>query len=342
MRSHRISYYAHMLGRVRLARASPKVWNYCKFRLFGRRPVVRLSEYSPQIAGLLITRRCNLHCGYCSVGKESRREEGGWQEGEGDVEKVRRIMANPLFRKCLLVDLLGGEPLLVGALGDIVGELAERGHLTNISTNGLLLAERIGELKGAGVTRINVSVYDSNREVLTRDLRKINRLFPVHASMVLLRSQIESRPERVIETAQFIKREGCRSLRFWMYRPMGLSPRSEEIIIESNLAYGEFRRRIEEALPGFCLWPATVKVGRGRKRCPQLWQRITCDMSGNVFICCGVDEPLSGGNHVLFRSEPEDIYNHPVVVRMRERLLDPDGDPPEVCRTCNLLDEPGW
>lgn len=322
-----------------LLRATPKIWNYLKYRCLARRATTSIQRYTPQICTLLLTKRCNLNCGYCNAAKILHERES---ESNASLDKVKHIFANPLFANCVLVDLTGGEPLLVKDLNGIVSYLAKRGHITNIITNGLLLANRVADLKRAGISRINISLYDTNRAVIERNIVKINRVFPVHMSIVLMRSQVEKQQVNLLETARFIRDAGCRSLRFWIYRPMGINPQPEEIISDTLPAYIEFRRRIEDALPDFCLWPATLQTGRVEKRCPQLWQRIGCDMLGNMTICCGIDTILQGPNSNLFSSDPNAIFNNPALVAMREKLLDPKSEPPDVCKTCNLLGEPGW
>lgn len=335
-------YYLEMSKRIRLLEAAPKVYNYIKYRFLRRKAITSVRRYAPQIGSLHLTVRCNLSCGYCNAAKLFREEKEGWRERETTLNKVQRIFSNPLFMNCLLVDLLGGEPLLVEDLDRIVAYLTQRGHITNISTNGLLLADRIVDLKSAGISRINVSVYDANWPVLERDLAKINRIFPVHASFVLLRSDVEGRPDKLLTKAHFLHKAGCLSLRFFMYRPIGIDPKLEEIIVDTHPAYLELRRRMEGALPGFCFWPAVVKKGAVKKLCPQLWQRIGCDALGNVEICCGTDTILEGPNSNLFDNEPDIVFNHPTLVSMRKQLLDPGSEAPQACKNCNLLGEPGW
>jgi MoaA/NifB/PqqE/SkfB family radical SAM enzyme len=336
------SYYLEMLKKMRSLQAAPKVWNYAKYRCLPRKAVTSSRRYTPQIASLLLTARCNLNCGYCNAAKILREGNGDWRENEATLEKVQLIFANPLFANCLLVDLLGGEPLLINDLERIVAYLAKRGHLTNTSSNGLLLADRITDLKRAGISRINISLYDANRSVMERDLAKINQIFPVHTSFVLLRSMVEQQPDKIIEIARFVRDAGCLSLRFFMYRPMGDNPQPEEILVDTDPAYLEFRRRMDDVLPNFCIWPPTVKKEAMKKLCPQLWQRVTCDMSGKLIICCGIDTKLQGPNSNLFDNKPDVVFNHPTLVHMRKQLMDPKCDPPEVCKTCNLLEEPGW
>lgn len=338
----RLSYYCEMLNRMHPWHAMPKVWNYAKYRCYPRKATMSLSRYTPQIAGLLLTTRCNLHCGYCSVARVMQQNKEAGQEVDIDLEKTKRIFSNPLFARCLLVDLLGGEPLLVRDIDRIIAYLAGRGHIINTSTNGLLLADRVAELKKAGVSRINVSLYDANRSAMERDLEKINRVFPVHTSIVLVRSDIENHREKILSLVRCSHESGCRSLRFWIYRPMGANPQPQEVISETHPAYLDFRQEVEKAFAGFCFWPPAIQTKVVKKRCPQLWQRILCDSLGRITICCGTDNILQGPQSNLFCDDPALLWNHSTFVTMRQQLLDPNSEPPQMCKNCNLLGEPGW
>ncbi len=337
----RLLYYAEVAKKLRPASMGPKLWNYLKYRFSSRNAVLSVRRYTPQIVCLLLTNRCNLNCSYCNAGKILDEGKTRQRENEATLEKVQRIFENPWFANALFVDLQGGEPLLVKDLDRIIVYLSKQGRMTNTSTNGLLLAERILDLKRAGISRINVSLYEANRSILERDLSKINSIFPVHATYVLLRSEVEKQPEKILKIARFIRESGCRSLRFFMYRPMGFNPKPDEILLESHPSYREFRSRAEEALPGFCFFPPLVRKEGVRKLCPQLWQRTGCDMSGQMIVCCGMNTLLGGASGNLFEAGI-DAYNHPLMVDMRKQLMDPEVDPPEICKDCNLLGDPGW
>ena len=338
----RFAYYREMLIKIPSLPAIPKFINYLKFRSLPRRATMKVKRYTPQIGSIWVTLRCNLSCGHCAASKILQTQEQDWRASEVDLVKLKRIMDHPLYHDCLLVDLEGGEPLLVNDLDRSVAYLRQNGHLINTTTNGVLLLQRIQDLKDAGISRISVSCYEENRTLLERDLEKINAVFPVHASMILFKSQVLRNPQRLLETARFIKDAGCLSLRFWMYRPMGVDPKPEEIIADDDQAFIEFRRRMEAALPGFCLWPRPLQTPPMKKRCPQLWQRINCDGLGNMGICCGSDTNLQGPNSNLFSAGPDVVFNHPTLVKMRTQLLDPKSEPPQLCKTCNLLGDPGW
>jgi hypothetical protein len=242
----------------------------------------------------------------------------------------------------LLVDLLGGEPLLVDELEEIVAFLVKRGHIVNKATNGLGLIKRIDGLNRAGISRINVSLYDTNLHLIERDFPAINRTFPVHTSIVLLRSDVEQKPDELLATVRRVRDAGCRSLRFWIYRPMGTVPKPAEVIDDALPAYVEFKQRMQVELADFCVWPAALQKAPVAKRCPQLWQRISCDANGALGICCGTDQFLRGPHSNLFDGLPDTVFNHPTLLAMREQLLSPSSEPPRMCKTCNLLGEPGW
>jgi MoaA/NifB/PqqE/SkfB family radical SAM enzyme len=338
----KLSYYYEMSRQVHPLQAAPKLWNYVKYRCLEKQANTAIHRYTPQIAHIILTKRCNLDCSFCLAGSFLRKKGNDWRDSEATLDKVKRIFANPLFAHCLLVDLQGGEPLMVDDFEAIVAYLVKRGNVVNVSTNGILLAERVAGIKRAGIARINVSLYERNRAVMDRDLAKINRIFPTHASIVLVRSQVERRQDEILATARFAHEAGCRSLRLWLYRPVGVDPKPEETIADNLPAYIELRRRMEETLPGFCLWPTAIRKQGFVKLCPQLWQRINTDMLGNITICCGTDMTLQGPNSNLFDCEPEALYNHPTLVGMREQLVRPGCDPPDLCKNCSLLAEPGW
>jgi hypothetical protein len=129
-----------------------------------------------------------------------------------------------------------------------------------------------------------------------------------------------------------------------IYRPMGLNPNPEEIITDTLPAYIEFKRKMDKELPGFARWPAAIQTGKVKKKCPQVWQRISTDMKGEMDICCGTEDTLKGANSNLFDCEenPDVLFNHPTLVQLREQLLDSEAEPPDMCKNCNLIGEPGW
>src|SRR5436190_10122291 len=120
MSKPKLNSYLSMMWRIRPVKAAPKVWNYVKYRAQGRSARFSLTRSTPQIASLLLTKRCNMSCDFCNVASFLHDKNSRWQALEGDLERVQRIFSNPLFANCLLVDILGGEPTLVKDLERIV------------------------------------------------------------------------------------------------------------------------------------------------------------------------------------------------------------------------------
>jgi len=336
---NKAKYYFEMSKTVPFAKATPKIYNYLKYKILKKTPITNIKKYTPQIFSVMVTKRCNLNCEYCNAAKLLDKES---MAKDATIERFKTLFSNPLVNRALLVDLLGGEPLIVKDFMKIVHFLHSSGHITNTSTNGILLADRIMDLKKSGISRINVSIYDANRRILEKTLGNINSVFPVHTSFVLLNSEVEKNPNKIIETVRFAKESGCKSLRFFMYRPMGLNPLKEEVILSTSESYRDLQHRINAKYSDFCLWPAMVIKDAPKRVCPQLWQRLNCDLDGNVVICCGTDRVLKGANSNIFDAEPNRLYNHPTLVALRRQLLNPSAPLPSICQDCNLINEPGW
>lgn len=340
MKAKKLFYYLEMLSKLKV-KSIPKIVNYLKYKLHHKYELVPLGIYTPQIGSLFLTKRCNLSCEYCSAANTMTEGRGNWREQEATLERVKKVLESPLFKNCLLIDLVGGEPLLVKELEQIVRYLSDNGHLVNMPTNGIGLAKRIVGLKAAGLSRINLSLYDENKKYIYENLGYINSVFRVHTSMVLLRSMLED-PMKILDYIKFIKESGCLGIRFFIYRPQGSTLMPHEIIFEQNEKYISFKREVDAMFPGFSLWPEPVMHNQKYvKRCSQLWQRLETDMVGNVGICCGTDATLQGDGSKLFDATPDQIYNHKQFRALRKMLLN-DGPPPSICKGCNLLSDPGW
>jgi GTP 3',8-cyclase len=112
---------------------------------------------------LSVTDRCNLRCEYCMP-----EEDYVWLPKE-DMLHFEEISALVDVFITLGVDrvrLTGGEPLLRRDLPTLVRMLAAKDGLRDlaITTNGILLADAVDELKLAGVRRVTVSLDSLQRD----------------------------------------------------------------------------------------------------------------------------------------------------------------------------------
>ncbi len=104
-----------------------------------------------------VTDRCNLRCRYC-MGPEG--VEPLRHEDILSFEEIRDVVTEAAGMGVRKVRLTGGEPLVRRGVVELVGMLAAVEGVADLamSTNGTLLAPLAGELKAAGLMRVNVSL----------------------------------------------------------------------------------------------------------------------------------------------------------------------------------------
>lgn len=155
---------------------------------------------------LIVTRRCNLACGYCNEFDKVSRPV----EYETLVQRMDHLIDN---LGVTIMDFLGGEPLLHPRIADLVGYAHKKGCWTNIITNGFLLSDKLVEkLNLAGLDSMAVSIdriraTDFTHKALDPLRRKLQRLrdharFKVEVNVVLCQETLDEFEEVVEEVKQ--------------------------------------------------------------------------------------------------------------------------------------------
>ena len=177
---------------------------------------------------LSVTDRCNLRCVYCMPSEGMtflpRSEILSFEE----IERVAHVLYGLGVRS---VRFTGGEPLVRRGIGDLVARVSAVGFEdVAMTTNALMLADMAGELRAAGLRRVNVSC-DSLRPERFAAIRRRGHLDPVlHAmdaaeaaglqpvkvNVVLLRDEND---DEVLDFAAFARATG-RPVRFIEYMPL--------------------------------------------------------------------------------------------------------------------------
>lgn len=109
-----------------------------------------------------ITDRCNLRCRYCMP------EEGVKDLGHGiilsleDIARLTRVAAQVGIRKVRLTGGASGTKNITGLIKDIAA-IPEIDDIA-MTTNGILFPAMAGELKEAGLKRVNISMDTLNEE----------------------------------------------------------------------------------------------------------------------------------------------------------------------------------
>jgi cyclic pyranopterin phosphate synthase len=106
---------------------------------------------------LSVTDRCNLRCLYCMP-----EDDYAWLPREDVLtfEEISTLVDVFLSVGVDRIRLTGGEPLLRRNLASLVAMVSAKAGLNDLAltTNGILLAEQIDDLKAAGLRRITVSL----------------------------------------------------------------------------------------------------------------------------------------------------------------------------------------
>jgi MoaA/NifB/PqqE/SkfB family radical SAM enzyme len=119
------------------------------------RALPRAFDDKPLWAQLNITWRCNLDCSYCTE-YDNAKDHVPHDEVARRIDKCHELGV-------LHTDLIGGEPLMHPDLLRLLARITGHGMTTGLTTNGFLLTEqRLDELTGAGLGRLQISV-DSAR-----------------------------------------------------------------------------------------------------------------------------------------------------------------------------------
>jgi cyclic pyranopterin phosphate synthase len=175
-----------------------------------------------------VTDRCNLRCIYCMP------SEGIDLLPHSDIltyEEITTIVRLAAELGINKLRLTGGEPLVRARLPELVAMLAKIDTIDDISltTNGALLRNYAGELKGAGLKRVNVSLDSLNQDKFERitrhrklddvlqgiEVAKACGLNPVKINMVVMRGVND---DEILDFAKLTITEG------WHVRFIELMP----------------------------------------------------------------------------------------------------------------------
>ncbi len=157
----------------------------------------------PLLAQMVITKRCNLSCGYCfEYDKVSKPVP--LEVLKGRVDELKRL-------RVVFVTLNGGEPLLHPKIVELTKYVKDNGMIPMINSNGWLLkSEIIQRLNAAGLFGIQLSCDGLEDNEVTR--KSMRRLRP---KLEMLKAEAEFKvrvncvlgagnPQDVVEVAKIV------------------------------------------------------------------------------------------------------------------------------------------
>jgi len=210
-----------------------------------------------------VTDRCNLRCLYCMPN-----EGVGWIPHEDVLrfEEVLRICRVLCSLGIKAVRVTGGEPLLRRGLVDFIRELKAVRGINNVgmTTNGVLLEERLESLSKAGLDAVNISIDTMDKEKFSRLTRTgiaANMVSVIdHALETGFEVKINTVMIRGFNEDEIVKIAGLAKTRNIAARFIELMPLGEAAAFKPFYAH-EARALIEEEYGP--LLPAAAKLGKG-------------------------------------------------------------------------------
>ena len=166
--------------------------------------------YSPFLAQIVVTRRCNLACGYCSEYDKAGRPV--------PVDVLERRLAKLHELGTLVVCLTGGEPTLHPELPRVVRACRELGFLrTGLISNGFLLRpDVIDQLNEAGLQEMQLSVdgvfaNETTQKVLNNLKKRLEWLSQSARFNVMVNAVLGAcPPDEVLDVVDYARELGFR------------------------------------------------------------------------------------------------------------------------------------
>jgi MoaA/NifB/PqqE/SkfB family radical SAM enzyme len=167
---------------------------------FARGVRMLASPRRPLLVQLVVTRRCNLSCGYC--------HEYDSHSAPVDADLLERRIDHAAALGTLVLTLTGGEPLLHPRLDSLLARAAARGMVCTLISNGYLLTrDWIERLNAAQLSMLQMSVDNVEPNELSQkswtyvhkrlELLRAHAQFGVTINAVLGSSTVEQTREVV-------------------------------------------------------------------------------------------------------------------------------------------------
>ena len=215
---------------------------------------------------LSVTDRCNMRCRYCMP------EEGVDKLSHQDVlsyEELHRIARAAVALGIEKIRVTGGEPLVRKGIVPFLARLSAIDGLKQlvVTSNGQLLEEMAGELRAAGVQRLNISLDSLNPErfsAITR-IGNLQRVmagiaaadqagFPVKINMVVMRGVNDDEIDAIASLAM----ERPYTVRFIEYMPSAGEERWQSLVVPGSEILERLAARfpLQPIAPGELAGPA--------------------------------------------------------------------------------------
>lgn len=286
-----------------------------------------------------ITFQCNLRCAHCLS------DSGAREVSELSFLESRKLIDQLTAMKVFQVNIGGGEPFIRDDFLDLLDYSHEKGLVTCVSTNGLLMDDKLaGRLAKLKMLYLQVSLDGSTAEVNDRIRGKGSYEKIMKAVEALARHHVPFSINTVLtmlnfdqlDTLRALAKEYGADLRVSRFRPSGrgkankqtLGPSKEQL--ESFAEWLAANDLVRTGDSFFCL-TSENRRSKGLDMCGAA--KMTCCISpvGDVFPCAFLqEESFKAGNVRTDRFR--DIWNNsPVFAQLRSLNI-------ETCKTCQRFE----
>lgn len=205
-----------------------------------------------------VTDRCNMRCGYCMPKNNTKWFDDSEVLTFDEIIRLSSILASLGVEK---IRLTGGEPLVRPSLENLTKSIRKIRHIKSVglTTNGLLLSDKIDALKSSGLDSVNISL-DSFKEDRFRMMTGINGLNKVISSIQKARDaglnvKINTvvvrgwNDDEVVEFANFARRTGI-TVRFIEFMPLdGTGIWRSDLVFSKNEMVEKLESNIGKMFP---------------------------------------------------------------------------------------------
>lgn len=239
-------------------------------------------RYGPFLTHIVVTRRCNLSCAYCSEFDKVSQPV----PFETLMERFRKLRSLRSWVVCLT----GGEPTLHPQLPELIAGLRDLGfRRRQMITNGYRLTEeRIGQLNDSGLTDLQISIdgiIPTRTTAKTlKPLRKRLELLAKHAKFRVVMSGVigSAPPEEALEVIDFAE-----SMKFTPRILLVHNDKGElDLTPEERAAYDQVKRRIGSRIEDANGYQDTLlSHGKAPFKCRAGSRYLYVDEHGQVSWC---------------------------------------------------------
>lgn len=199
-----------------------------------------------------ITQRCNEKCRFCYRDKQS---------ADLSIEENMKVLDNMIQSGVKKITFAGGEPLLYPGIFELIQHAHDKGVITSMTTNGILVTDEILDRYEGILDWFTLSLDASNAEIQTKMTRHaghfdnvqsiLNRIEKKKMSIgIKINTIVSSVNEKdILEMIPFIGKHKILRWKLFQFVPLrGDAMSAEEEFYISDEAYDDVVKNVQEAL----------------------------------------------------------------------------------------------